>query len=111
MAIEIYNPVYDHYIYFLHMDKKGKWKEDEMYQECVKEAGEHNTKGTTYFNSETGFILIVANKKDMPVLAHECLHATCTMLRRKGIVDIMSNSEEPFTYALEWLMREILAKA
>ncbi|PLX71802.1 MAG: hypothetical protein C0602_00075 [Denitrovibrio sp.] len=108
MAVEIYNPVYNQYIYFLHKDKQGKWKQDEVYKGMVEIVGELDSLAGVCHSRDDGYILIVADKKDIPVLAHECLHAVCRMLEFKGITDIESNDNEPFAYALDWLLREIL---
>lgn len=43
------------------------------------------------------------------VLAHEAYHAVCMLLERVGVA-YSDSSDEAFAYALEWLMRTILAR-
>jgi hypothetical protein len=110
MAEAIYCDVYDHWIHFLQKDRKGEWRKDAIYLDFAHKQGDtpDNHAGTCYYLEETGSILIVCDGKDIPVLAHECLHAVGFLLGRKGIVDIQSNTHEHYAYLLQWLMKKIL---
>lgn len=107
---EIYNSMYNHYIYFVHKDKKGEWRKNQIYKQMAVIAGEMEERAGTIMD-DNGIILIVADIKDFSSVAHEALHAVCKMLERKGIIDIMSNDNEPFAYALSWLIDEIYKTA
>jgi hypothetical protein len=49
----------------------------------------------------------VRNKSDIPVLAHECVHAAYFCLAQKG-VRTAANNHEPLTYLTEALMKAAL---
>lgn len=110
MAIEIYNNTFDHFIYFLHKDKEDKWKKDSLLNSLMSKdrIDEYSDNKAFVYSDENGCIFIVADKNNIPVLAHECLHAVIAMLDFKNITDMKSNDSEPFTYTLEWLLREII---
>lgn len=46
---------------------------------------------------------------DVPTMAHEALHATWYLLKDKGL-RLSEDSEEAYTYMLEWLLREIMTR-
>lgn len=47
---------------------------------------------------------------DAPVVAHEALHAVCWFMKEKGM-PLGDDSQEAYTYYLEWLLREIATRA
>jgi hypothetical protein len=59
----------------------------------------------------TGLIVVIWTKPDADaaVVAHEAFHATCEVMRQKGL-SLKRSSEEAYAYWLEWLMREISSR-
>lgn len=47
---------------------------------------------------------------DAPVVAHEALHAVYWLMKEKGLT-LNDESQEAYTYYLEWLLREMSARA
>lgn len=77
---------------------------------CLKDLGcqgrficvRHDTSGL--------FVVFWINPEaDVPVVAHECFHATWSLLKQKGL-ELHESSEEAYAYMLEWLLREILTR-
>lgn len=51
----------------------------------------------------------ISPSADVPVIAHEVLHATFWVLKEKGLT-LDDSSEEAYTYFIEWLTREIVKR-
>ena len=59
--------------------------------------------------NDNNTIWLWTKHNDFGILAHECLHAVCYAFEDKGIV-LSEDSEEAFTYYLQWLIDRILGK-
>jgi hypothetical protein len=54
-------------------------------------------------------VIYVRPTATIPVVAHEALHAVSFVLRAKEVPHT-GDTEEAYTYYLEWLLREVMAR-
>lgn len=111
MAREIYNGTYKATFHFLNKDKKARWKKDIDYRWFVDTEkyaeSEPFHAGECYCSEHHRKVLILADKKNIPVLVHECLHACLFIMDLRGIKTHNVDAGEPLAYLLEWLVKEI----
>ena len=86
---------------------------EDVCAECDPIFKELNCEGrficTRYDTSGLFVVFWLKSSADVPVIVHEAFHAVWYFLRDKGL-KLSEDSEEAYTYMLEWLMREILTR-
>jgi hypothetical protein len=87
------------YSYFYQQVNKywGNYKEEELLAHGRVIKNDKNT------------IWIWTKSNDIGILVHECFHAVCYAFNDKGLY-LCEDSEEAFTYYLQWLIDRILGK-
>lgn len=74
---------------------------------------EDDAEASYWYNSNNGNGIIELkrhpeDKEDICTAAHECLHAVIRMLSYLNIPCIENDGNEPYTYLLEYLLRNVL---
>lgn len=81
---------------------------DHLWAECYRRGLDDcngRYAGTVRFGRHMATIWLRPETASVPILAHEALHAVWDVLGRKGLY-LSNESEEAFTYYLEWMLRE-----
>lgn len=106
--LHIFDPIYrQNYYYF-------NCKTEKEYQKLLKikfrintEIRERDGGCEVYEQSGTDVCFIWSKGRDIPVIAHEIMHAVSYVLRRKGI-GLSKETDEAYGYLAQFLMKEIL---
>lgn len=109
--LHIFNDTYTENFYYINV-KTHKQFRKVLLDELGYELKEHKNSngGFIVLEREGGLVGVIwAPRKNIPVLAHECLHAVNWSLSNKGF-ELTYESEEAYTYYLQFLLRVIINK-
>ena len=111
--LHIYIPTFTRNIYYLNTDSTDIYKKILTKQLGIKDFGtfNHNAVGnfSVYEQNNTPVGIIRCLKRNIPELAHECLHATFWIMEDVGM-ELNRGSEEAYCYTQMMLMSEILKR-
>lgn len=95
-------------IYWIHCSRTEYEKRVrlEFEVEPPKYGKETQANFSVYHKGETPIGVIWFRKKTIPILAHECFHATHWICHKQGIW-LTDSSEEVYAYILEYLIKKL----
>lgn len=112
--LHIFLPTWTRNIYYINTENIEKYKNILNNWIGIKNIGHVNENAvgnfSVYINNGTPVGVIRCDKKKIPELAHECLHATFWIMEDIGL-ELCEHSEEAFCYTQMALLREILKRS
>lgn len=110
----IYEPIYRtrvHFIFDVPKEKAFAYIKKWFIPLGILDKWGEKSAGMMYDDDGVNYFIVICAKKNYynfaTIIAHEALHVTARVMRRKGVV-MSRESEEAFTYFQSWIMEELI---